>query len=296
MVKVGPRSISIWKALGLAAVVGTAAGVILAAVQRPPEDLEMETQALASQLIPTGDPMPIPAKAEAPFVDMMAPDPRSLRGLPPYPGAEPRRIVGSRPGADQTLAISWFTTGDSVEDVLTFYERAFSESNLFYTSHRYSERRGYVSWFEHETAEGKMVFGKGVLHMVAVSKEGSNTTVMLSATEPQKILENLTPLPSGVRIPPGPTPQVINLSEFGQQRATVIATYDYGRDRLIDNLQTLWKETGWREVGRSEGEGGTTVVVVLNQRQQTVVIDGRGEQSELLITVEERRASEGVGP
>lgn len=292
-----PRTVSVWKALGLAAIVGGVAGVVLATSQRPPEDFDAQAEALAAKVIPNGAPAVRPEQPQAPVDDMMAPDPRSLRGIPPYPGVDPRRILGSRPGADQTMAISWFNTTDSVEDVLGFYERAFADADLLYTSHRYSERRGYVSWFEHDYSDDKQpVFGKGVMHMVSVSRERDNTTVMVSATEPQKILENLTPLPSGVRIPPGPTPQVINLSEFGQQRATIIAAYDFGVDRLIEALQDLWKQDGWKVVDRDQTENGTTLMVVLNQRQQTVVIDGRGERSQLLITLEERPTPEGVTP
>ncbi len=298
MVKAGRRSFSVWSVLGLAAIGGLVGGVILAGVQRPPEDLDMHAEeAAAARLLPGGDPIiPTPVQGAEPFVDMMAPDERSLRGIPAYPGADPRRIMGSRAGADQLMAISWFTTQDSMEDVLGFYERAFEDANLIYTSHRYSDRRGYVSWFEHDLSDEKTpVFGKGIMHMVTVSREGQNTTVMVSATEPQKILEGLTPLPAGVKIPPGPSPQVLNLSEFGQQRATVLANYDYGRDRLIDGLQEIWKETGWRLIGKTEDEGSITLVVVLNQVQQTVVVEGRGEQSQLVITVEERHTTEGEG-
>lgn len=284
-----PPAFSVWKALGLAAVIGIVAGVVLAGATRPPDDLEA-AEALAVEAMPTGDPLPVPVAPKTPTEDFMAPDPRSLRGIPPYPGADPRRMVSSHPGADQTLAISWFNTGDSVDEVLNFYERAFSDANLLYAVHRYSERRGYVSWFEHDYSNAEQpVFGKGVMHMVSVTREGSHTTVLVSASEPQKILENLSPLPAGVRIPPGPTPQVMNLSEIGQQRATILAQYEYGEDRLLEALQDLWKQDGWKVLERTEGENGTTLVVALNQRMQTVVIDGRGERSsQLFITVEER--------
>jgi hypothetical protein len=292
-----PPAFSVWKALGIAAVVGIVAGVVLASTTRPPEDFETEAEELAAKVMPGGDPLLVPRQPETQVADMMAPDPRSLRGIPPYPGADPRRLVSSHPGADQTMAISWFNTDDSVDDVLSFYERAFSDANLLYAAHRYNDRRGYVSWFEHDLNTDEPVFGKGVMHMVAVTREGEHTTVLVSATEPQKILENLTPLPAGVKIPPGSTPQVMNLSEIGQQRATVMATYDMGEDRLIEALQDIWKRDGWTVTDRSEGDNGTTLVVVLNQRMQTVVVDGRGETAQLFIMVEERPPSpQGLTP
>ena len=284
------RSISVWKALGLAAVVGIVAGIVLAETQRPPEFDEREAERLAEQVIPTGEPLIRPEDPKKQPENFMAPDPRSLRGIPPYPSASPRRLVASHPGASQTMAISWFETGDSVEDVLSFYEKAFTESNFMFTSHRYSPQRGYVSWFEHDQTEleGVPTFGKGLLHMISATREGNRTQVLLSATEPQKILENATPMPAGVRVPPGGTPQVINLSELGQQRATIIASYGYGADRLIENLENVWKEDGWKVVDRSETMGARQLTAVLNQRQQTVVIEGRGDTSQLVITLEER--------
>jgi hypothetical protein len=294
-----PPSVSVWKVLGVAAVVGIVAGVLLANSQKPPDDLA-EAEALAAKAMPGGDPMVIrPEDAKKPYENMMAPDPRSLKGIPPYPGADPRRLISSHPGADQTMAISWFNTEDSPDTVLNFYERAFADSDIMYASHRYSDKRGYVSWFEHDYSNADQpVFGKGVLHMISVTQEGGHTTVLVSATEPQKILENLTPLPAGIRIPPGPTPQVMNLSEIGQQRATILATYEMGEDRLLESLQDLWKQDGWKVIDRREGENGTTLTVVLNQQMQTVVVDGRGERSaQLLITVEERPAPpQGLNP
>lgn len=279
------RSLGVGKILLAAAVLGIVGGIVLARAQDVPKDFEVEAEALAAKVIPAPPPV-------APPPDMMAPDPLSLRGIPPYPGADPRRILGARPGAEQLMAISWFTTGDSVDKVLGFYEEAFAAANLLYTSHRYSDRRGYVSWFEHDYSDDKApVFGKGVMHMVSVTREGEQTTVLVSATEPQKILENLTPLPAGVKLPPGATPQVLNLSEFGQQRAAIIASYDQNRDRVVEQLQDLWKQTGWQVVERNASELGTTsLVAVLNQRQQTVVIEGAGDKTQLFVTLEERHA------
>jgi hypothetical protein len=292
------RSISVWKALGVAAVVGILAGLVLAETQRPPEFDERDGEKLAEQVIPTGAPLVRPVDPKKPAEDFMAPDPRSLRGIPPYPGAAPRRLVSSHPGAAQTMAISWFETGDSVDAVLSFYENAFNESQIMFTSHRYNQKRGYVSWFEHAlNPNGPLpAFGKGVLHMVSATREGERTQVLLSATEPQKILENVNPLPAGIRIPTGSTPQVINLSEIGQQRATIIAEYDFGADRLVEALEQVWKDDGWQVIERGETMGALQLTAAMNERHQTVVIEGRGAKSQLVITVEERSPSPGVSP
>lgn len=291
-----PRSVSVWKALGLAAVLGIVAGLILAELRRPPDEPDLRSaEEAAANALPTGAPLVRPEAPKKEAVDFMQPDPRSLRGIPPYPGASPRRLHSSHPAAQQTMAISWFETPDSVESVLGFYEQAFAVGKIAYTSHRYSALRGYVSWFEHDYSDEQPVFGKGVLHMVSVTREGDHTTVLVSATEPQKILENLTPLPSGVRLPPGTVPQVMNLSELGQQRASVIAMYEFTRAQLIDDLLRVWKEDGWKVVRRTDGDDATTIQVIMNQRQQTAVIEGQGSKSQVVLVIEERPA-EGVMP
>jgi hypothetical protein len=286
-----PRSFSVWKALGLAAVFGVVAGLVIAELRRPPAEPDLrQAEEAAAGVLPTGAPLVRPETPKRAPTDFMEPDPRSLRGIPPYPGASPRRLHASHPAAQQTMAISWFETGDSVEDVLGFYERAFAEGKVAYTSHRFSALRGYVSWFEHDYSDEQPVFGKGLLHMVSVTREGEHTTVLVSVSEPQKILENLTPLPSGVRLPPGTVPQVMNLSELGQQRASVIGMYEFPRAQLIDDLLRVWKEDGWKLVRRTDGDDATTIQVVMNQRQQTAVIEGQGSTSQVVLIIEERPA------
>jgi hypothetical protein len=284
-----PRSLSVWKVLLGAAALGSVSGVVLASMRRPPEDFEERADALAKKAIPGGDPVVLrPVSPEREPENFMAPDPRSLEGIPPYPGADPRRLVSSHPGAEQTLAISWFNTDDSVDKVLSYYERAFADGNVGYAAHRYNERRGYVSWFQHQfPKDGPPVFGKGLLHMVAVSREGDHTTVLVSVSEPQKILERVAPLPAGVRLPAGATPQVINTSEFGQQRASVIADYEMGIEAVRSQLKDIWKESGWKVVEQTDD----TYLLELNARQQTVVLSGTDLHCQVFVNLEERQAA-----
>lgn len=282
----------------MAAIVGTAAGVALALwkplatdvdIQLEPFDLDPQLTVLPGSSAPK-----VP---QQPVVDIMAADPRSLDGIPAYPGASPRRILSSPPEAEQMMAISWFITDDSLESVLTFYEEAFARGDLLYTSHRFNERRGYVSWFESDPSDvDQFVDRKGVMHMVFASREGRRTTVLISATEPKKILEKVAPLPEGVRIPLGATPQVINLGEFGLQHAAIFASYEMETDQLLKSLQALWKETGWRVVDRAETESGASLVAVLDRRRQSAVIHGHGAQAQLMITLEEQPDSAGAQP
>lgn len=284
------KGIGIGSVLLGAAVLGTLGGLVLAWKQRPPPSMHEQAEALAAQVIPA------PPAQVAQARDVMEADPISVRGLPAYPGANPRRLIGPRPGGPQLFAVSWFETGDSVDKVLSFYEQAFSDANIWYTSHRFNQNRGYVSWLEHEVEQGKpAVPGAGVLHMVTASREVSRTVVLLSATEPKKILENLEPLPAGVKLPPNGQPQVINTSEFGQQRATIYATYALSVDQLLAQLQATLEETGWKVVeSQRPAENAASLSAADPRRQLNAYLKAEGEGAQLVVMVEE--ISEGSSP
>jgi hypothetical protein len=159
-----------------------------------------------------------------------------------------------------------------------------------HVSHRWP-RRGYVSWFEHNvpTDGGRQVFGDGVLHMVSAMNEGSQTIVMLSATEPAKMLEAMSPLPPGVKLPTGAgRPQVINLGEPGDERSSVFAQFSRGREEVAEDVERQLAADGWRVEGRTVADDGEITIVARQEgRLQTAAIKGTLEHAELLLTLEQ---------
>lgn len=281
------RGVRVWPLLLVAAVAGGVGGVLLAkrGTKTEGEMLE-EADRLAEKAMPLGS--PAPARA---FVDMMAPDPESLRGIPPYPGANPRKILGGKQG-DEINAISWFSTQDSVDKVLSFYEQTYLAANVVYASHRYNARRGYVSWIEPRRPAdgGDRGPGEGILHMVSASDEGSQTMVFVSATEPWKMLGRVHPLPKGVKLPPGARPQVINLGEPGYERYSIFASFaSMPKDALVEFLVKAFAEEGWTlEEKLTAPNGRVSLQGRLNQMVQLAVVDGTQLSSQVLITIEAR--------
>ena len=280
----GP-GVSVVRLLAGAAVTGVIAGVLLERSRTVPEAMK-QVETAADRAMPTGAAVRLVAP------DLMAPDPVSLRGIPPYPGSSPRKLLGAKPGRGLN-AISWFSTADSLDRVLSYYEGVYSRSSVFYVKQRWGNNRGYVSWFESTAPRddaGLRDTTLGVLHMVAASQEGGQTMVFLTATEPDKLLPDTPVLPLGVRLPPGGAPQVLDMGEFGQQRATVYAQYGgTGRDAIADQLVSVMRDSGWTVEERAQApDGRISVVARQGQRVQIGVVEGTDEHSQILITVEEQ--------
>jgi hypothetical protein len=227
----------------------------------------------------------------------MAPDPMSLQGVPPYPNlsSPPRRIVRTPPGATEVNAISWFTTDDSVDRVLSFYEESYAAANIMYTAHRFSDKRGYVAWFERRANPdgGSPEFGDGILHMIFASREGGATTVLLSANEPYRMLQRVSSLPGGVTLPDGARPQVLNLGEPGADHFAIFAEYE-GKtpQELTGEVREGMRRGGWivSEEATSP-EGRATLVAALRSYVQIAVIEGTARGAQVLVTLEQRAFS-----
>jgi hypothetical protein len=286
--------VSVVRLLAGAAVTGVVAGVVLARARQAPDPL-LGAERAAEVAPPVGA---APARRATP--DLMAPDPLSLRGLPPYPKASPRRLLGARPGRPLE-AISWFSTSDSLDRVLGFYEQAFAAGKLNANSYRWGDRRGYVSWYEYRYPDdGGSPGFEGVLHMVSASREGGQTVVLLSATDPDRMLTQASPLPVGMRLPPGAQPQVLDLGELGQQRATVFAHYpEQTPEGLADQLAKVWRADGWvLEERLAALDGRVSLVARQGGRLQLVVVEPAPVGVRLLVNLEERgsSASQGASP
>jgi hypothetical protein len=275
--------VSVFGVLAGAAVLGAATGLALAS-RAPNPDADLDTVERASaKALPGGAPM----SGQRP--DIMDADPLSLRGLPAYPGAQPRRITSSAAHLGQVNAISWFSTQDSLDRVLSFYDETWVAQNRMHVSHRWP-RRGYVSWFEQRPNPdgGMAVFGDGVLHMVSAMDEGSQTIVLLSATEPQRLLEAMSPLPPGVRLPAAAgRPQVLHTGEVGEERVSIFARVPRPRDEVADEVVEGLRGEGWTVTERvAAPNGAVSITARQGSRLQLVGIDGAGRESQVLIALE----------
>jgi hypothetical protein len=222
---------------------------------------------------------------------MMAPDPRSLEGIPPYPNAAPRRMFVGTTRSNGVGAVSWFETQDKVETVLQHYEKAFALEKRNTVSGRPSPYRGFVAWFEYEhDADGKRVFGEGTLHMVTVSDEKSRRMVFLSATEPMRMLEDqAAQLPGGVKVPLGAKPHVVRVGELEQEHASIFAEYKrLDVETVAAQFERLAQDDSWTVVKReTDQEGSVNFTLARGKFVQVATVHRVGGTTELLTSVEE---------
>lgn len=277
--------VSTARLLLLAAALGVACGLLAFKVREaPPLDALEVAEAVAARATPLGAP--------SESADPMAPDPQSLRGLPPYPGAAPRKMMSQAAVQQVPMAVSWFQTDDSTDAVLSFYERAFAEQNQVYVSHRYNERLGYVAWLERLSGVDAGP-AHGVMHMVSASKEGSRTVVLLSASRPDLMMEAQPTLPEGLVLPEGTeAPQVIQMGEGAGSREVVYArTLGQAPSEVVRFFDSQLRRTGWAIV--EEAPGGEQQALVARRKGSTVVVSvqAEGVHSSLMLTVSSEQQS-----
>jgi hypothetical protein len=270
--------VSLARLLLLAAVGGVVAGLILFKVrdEAPVDEFEV-AEAVAAEAVPLGN--------ASESVDPMAPDPQSLRGIPPYPGAAPRKMMSGAAVQQVPMAVSWFQTDDSPDAVLSFYEKAYAAKNMEYVSHRYSERIGYVAWLERIGGFDAGV-AHGIMHMISASKEGSKTVVLLSASRPDMLMEAEPKLPEGIVLPEATEPpQVVQMAEGAGTREVVYArTLNQPPGDVVRFFDAQLKKAGWDVV--EEAAGSDQRALVGKRGGSTVVVNAQadGVHSNLILT------------
>lgn len=277
--KPGASSWSFARILLLTAVVGAVAGVVLARSQQVDDVRSFEE--LAEEQV--NKVMPLNAERDS---RAMEPDPRSLAGIPPYPGARPRKLTsnGTIPGAP--MSVSWFQTTDTPESVLSFYEKAFEKENRTAVAQRFSPTMGYVGWME-ENPDG----GAGLLHMVSVSKQYAMTMVLLSASYPEAILDHRAVLPGGLKLPPGSSsPQAVKLGEGPMANDVIYARVsNMTGEQLVSHFQQQFKELGF-QVTETKATA-TQFSIVGAKAGTTIVVGARDEGAHLSIVITYARGS-----
>jgi hypothetical protein len=164
---------------------------------------------------------------------------RATQGLPPYQRALPQALAADYMGPDSRIAVAWFLTSDTPEEVLGFYREVLGEEGLPVLSHRYDTHAGYVGYQEPGDPE---------LHLVSALRQGEETLVLFSSAQgsslPQARREQMPwdlPLPAGVR-----HPWVMNLQVEGRVRSTVMVEARGSRvDDLVDFYLRTFRAQGW---------------------------------------------------
>ena len=243
------RSVSLVGLLMLAAVLGVALGAVLGSRPAPGQDeaegMFGEADSKAERLLPMGAPM---SGTPSNGVDPMSADPRSLRGIPPYPGASPRRLSDVAQVMGMPMMASWFSTRDQPEQIMAHYEDTYLDAGVPIVSHMFSRDMGYVAWLEEEHGDDGGL-AEGIVHMISVIKNtptSTETIVLLSASRPQRLLDGNRNLPAGLVLPTeARAPQVVQMAMEGKTRS-IITTVRHGELKVtVDEIVSLMRKDGW---------------------------------------------------
>lgn len=285
------RPINIVVLLLGAAVLGVALGGVLGSRPAPGEDeaevMFAQADETADRLIPMGAPM------GAAKTDPMAADPRSLRGIPPYPGAQPRRLSDVSQVLGMPLVASWFATRDQPEQVIEHYEYTYLDAGMPIVSHMFSQDMGYVAWLEEEKVDGGIA--EGIVHMVSVVKntpQSTETMVFVSASRPQRLLDAQRNLPRGLVLPESATPpQVVEMALEGRTRSIVTTRRRGELNGTVEEIVSLMRKDGWVVEDVMGGENSRSIIGRKPGVSQSVSATmGSGEVS-LMYSLESERKS-----
>jgi len=270
------RTVHPLKLIAAAALLGTAVGVVLSLRHQQQQTDEIaQIRHAAERLSPEQFP---PAPRESPKA-MSAPmvNPLALEGLPPYPGANPRDLASKQrvQGGDD-LHMAWFTTDDDVDQVISFYEKRFSDMGRFLVRHRFSPAAGYVGYLD---------MGDEKLHLISVLRNRNQTVVFPSVSYPGHFFDNEGgQLPKSVPVLPNTKGQVVfDFDEGASARRSYFATTTRSLDEVADFYAKGFTDNGWKvqevnhaldtEVRIDARLGQSSASVLLKKREgQTVAI------------------------
>jgi hypothetical protein len=263
------QGVSIAKVIAVAAGGGLLAGAAISFFSNRTKDEQLEEILERSS---TGAPS---TKRD----NFMKPDPKSLKGIPPYPNAAPRMMVRDPVVSGSKMAISWFETKDKPEDIQNFYVRAFADAGHLPVSDMFEDGTGYVGWMDNDGDGG---LADGTLHMLTLVPRKGLTTVLVSSSRPAEMDVDRTPLPEGMFLPPSASvPQVITTGE-NMERQRIFWRSPQEAPELRAFLEKRYEEMGWSFVNRK------------TESQELVVAQKEGQAVTISIRKGERGGSEVV--
>jgi hypothetical protein len=263
--------------------VGIAAGVLLS-LKREREVAE-RMDAIYSQDVGAARPPPRTARRE----DFMQPDPLALQGIPPYPGARPRRLSSSTAVQGEPMASAWFSTEDSVDTVLEFYASAFRPLRAIQVSHRYHPNAGYVGFYEEPEADSGVEFLSGRVHLVSVVRSGSQTHVFLSNTKPESFLNAVAPHIADIPLPDNvKRPRVLNVGELEQRRQVLFTSTFASMDSVQQHFNSTLPGFKW-QVGewRRQEDGTMSSELRKPGKNATLSLSSDGATTRILVSVDD---------
>ena len=264
--------------LALACLFGIGGGIALS-FKKQHDDLRVTDDTVAA--LDPGDGVEAIELESGETHDVTTPDPESLRGLPVFPGSDPRKLVGV-PGTQ--MNVSWFSTDTPFSEVMGFYRDAFEKAGLVSVGHAFNEGEGYVAWLERDPwdPDAGVRLPDGILHMATVIRESDQTIVLLSATRPTAVVDSANVRPAWfIEMPGASEPRFIDSSTDGTVHQTVYFDWpDTTEQRVKACLLERYGEQGWRAPTPQGGEAqpltllnsGRTLEIQVRQNQNVVAV------------------------
>ncbi|RKH48826.1 hypothetical protein [Corallococcus llansteffanensis] len=163
---------------------------------------------------------------------------RTLSYFPPYPNAgRPEALAADYLGPDTPIAVAWFSTQDSSDQVLMHYRQFLLGQGLPVIGLRFNDNAGYVGYWVPKTEE---------VRLMSTLRQGDETIVFVSSARMARYLERAGRVPDGVPVPRGLQDAAsLSLRMEGATNTTVTGRL---HDTTLPDV-----EQGYRELLRGEG-------------------------------------------
>lgn len=206
---------------------------------------------------------------------------RATSELPPYPRAAPRALAADFLDPGSPIAVAWFSTSDTPDQVLGFYHQAILDAGLPVMEHWYHPSAGYVGHVNPATNE---------THLVSVIAQGGETLVFVSSGQVDSFIEGQTPLPGELRLPDGAEPPlVLAFREEGRVRYSVQADVPHmPAAQLVDFYRATFGSEGWSVQEVEQSAEGTHLTASRGDRRVSALVKPSSQGSLMLLTLDTR--------
>ncbi len=164
---------------------------------------------------------------------------RALSNFPPYPNASrPEVLAADYLGPESPIAVAWFSTKDTPDQVLSHYNGTLLDAGLPVIGERYSKHAGYVGYWSPSRQE---------VHLVSALAQGGETTVFVSSGQVDPQQDVATRVPEWIPLPPdvAETTALTFLMEGATQYA-VSGQVETGTVlEVAESFQRTFGERGW---------------------------------------------------
>lgn len=165
---------------------------------------------------------------------------RTLTYFPPYPnGGRPEALAADYLGPGTPIAVSWFATKDSSDQVLQHYRQFLLGEGLPVVGLRFNDNAGYVGYWVPKDDE---------VRLMSTLRQGDETLVFVSSARMRNYLERAgNRVPAGVPVPKGLQDATsLSLKMEGATNVTVTGRLpDTALPDAEQAYQALLRDQGW---------------------------------------------------